>query len=943
MNIASLRLLAGFGLSMITGLAFAQTRSTAPTDQQAGSQQPKQLQTIVVTGSAIPRTDLETPSPVTVLTAADIKRSGLTTVADVVRSISADNSGTIPTAFTAGFAAGSSGVALRGLTVNSTLVLVDGMRQANYPLADDGQRSFVDLNTIPLQAVDRIEVLKDGASSIYGADAIAGVVNIILKHDYQGAAFGGEVGNSQHGGGFEKRVYGSIGHGDLTTDRYNAYVSFEYEGDNRIAVKQRGFPFNTQDLSSIGGNNTIGGQPALNSGSIFGSVAPGTLPPGSDPISGVQQVPGSLIQPLRPCGPGTTDVSDPNNNLGGGAGEYCTQNFNAQYGDIQPAQKRFGLYGRFTVKLNDYTEAYLDASYYQNEVRVDGAPPQIQTGTPHNTNNIALPPTLTNGQPNPNDPFAAQGQWALINYAFGDIKGGSELKNHVIRMVAGIKGTFGNWNWNADVNINHAWLNTSNFGFLNYDRLITDINDGAYSFINPASNSPAVLAALAPPLTKTSTTDMDTLDFAVNGPLADLNGGRLQLALGAQLRHEAQNDPDLNPGLAAQGLGIAHTIGSRNIGAVYGELDAPLFKTLELDASARYDHYSDFGGTFNPKFGFKWTPIEQLALRGTYSRGYRAPGFAENGSSAVEGFITETLPDAFKAAHNNDAYTLPYALGLLSAGNPNIKPERARNWTFGAIFQPAEWFSATADYYAIKKTNVIIAGPLSGAALNDYFAGTPLPPGYSVTPDLPDPNAPAAQPRPLVVSSPYANANSLRTTGVDVDLHGDFKLGADARFVSDLQVTKILSWEQTNPDGTVNRFVGTQGPYILSSGAGTPRYRAAWANTLNWGPWTATATVYYVSGLYMSAPDITGDNSCFSIANGNPFPASCRVPSFTDTDLTVNYRLNSSITINGGILNVFDRKPPFDPIDYAGLNYNPTYAQAGIIGRFFKLGVDVRF
>ena len=157
--------LAGLLLAPAAGAVFAQT--AAPQDQQtaqqAAPQNAKQLQTITVTGSALPRVDTETPSPVTVITAQDIARSGYTTISDVVRSVSADNSGTIPNAFTNGFAAGASGVALRGLTVNSTLVLVDGHRVANYPVADDGERSFVDLNTIPLAAVERVEVLKDDA------------------------------------------------------------------------------------------------------------------------------------------------------------------------------------------------------------------------------------------------------------------------------------------------------------------------------------------------------------------------------------------------------------------------------------------------------------------------------------------------------------------------------------------------------------------------------------------------------------------------------------------------------------------------------------------------------------------------------------------------------------------------------------------------------------
>ena len=172
--------LAGLALSPIAA-ALAQSAQPADTPQtqtatqnsQATQNPPaptgqnvQELQSVTVTGSAIPRVDLETPSPVTVITAAQIERSGLKTVNDVVRAISADNSGSIPTAFTAGFAAGSAGVALRGLTVNSTLVLIDGRRSANYPLADDGQRTFVDLNTIPVNAIERIDVLKDGASSL---------------------------------------------------------------------------------------------------------------------------------------------------------------------------------------------------------------------------------------------------------------------------------------------------------------------------------------------------------------------------------------------------------------------------------------------------------------------------------------------------------------------------------------------------------------------------------------------------------------------------------------------------------------------------------------------------------------------------------------------------------------------------------------------------------
>jgi iron complex outermembrane receptor protein len=553
-----------------------------------------------------------------------------------------------------------------------------------------------------------------------------------------------------------------------------------------------------------------------------------------------------------------------------------------------------------------------------------------------------LPPTLPDGSLNPNNPFAAQGQYALINYAFGDIPGGSQFLNHAIRAVAGIKGTFGDWNYDSAVVINHTWLDSDLFGFINYHQLIADVTNGTYNFVDPSQNSPAVRAALSQTLSKTSTSDMDSIDLRVNRPLMDLSGGSLGLALGAEARHEKQNDPDLNPNTLYQGLGVAHTIGSRNIGAVYAELDAPVWKSLEVDASARYDHYNDFGGAFDPKIGFKWTPIEQVALRGTYSRGFRAPSFSENGSSAAEGFTTYQITDpGFLAAHNNDAYTAPYALAQATSANINVKPERSRSATFGGIFQPASWLNASLDYYAIKKTGVIVQSD-PNVALTNYYAGLTLPPGYSIIADVPDPLFPTALARPIVVSAPFVNANSLRTDGLDLDLRAKFELPSNMQFISDLTATKIFSWSMHFPDGTSQQYVGTQGPYILSSGAGTPRYRANWANTVILGSLEATGTIYYTSGLFMSAPDI--QSGCFSTGpSGANFPSNCRTSSFTDVDLTGIYHYNEHIDFSAAIENLLDRKPPFDPIDYAGLNYNPTYAQAGIVGRFFKLGVHIKF
>jgi iron complex outermembrane receptor protein len=902
----------------------ASPQDQPPPDQQ----QAQQLQTITVTGSAIPRIDMETPSPVTVITAQQIQRSGLKTVSDVVRAISADNSGSIPTAFTAGFAAGSAGVALRGLTVNSTLVLIDGRRSANYPLADDGQRTFVDLNTIPVNAIERIDVLKDGASSLYGADAIAGVVNIILKHDYKGLEATAEVGTSQEGGGTTRRATLLFGGGDLQKNGWNAYGSIEAQKDDRIWARDRGYPYNTANLNPTGGSNFDWGQPGFNNGSIYPMVQRAVRgPDGPGGMLTGTAAPGALWQPLVPCGPDSTPVTNTE-------GSGCEQN-QVNYLDLQPKVQRVGVYGRLTLKVGDSSEAYVSGSYYTNKVEAAGTPPQIRSGTPVNTRSILLPATLPDGSDNPNNPFPDDP--ALITYAFGGIPGGGKNENHNLRLAGGIHGIWGEWNYDSAVVFSHNTLDVDNYGFLNYAALIDAVNNGTYNFVDPSQNSPELLAQLAPVLHKRSTTDLQSIDFHVSRPLADLAGGSLGLATGIDVRHEQQHDPDLNPGLQAQGLGVAHTFGNRTVEGLYAELDAPFLESLEVDVSGRFDHYSDFGNNFSPKVGFKWKPIESLAVRGTWSKGFRAPSFAENGSSESEGFATYNLPDDYAAAHGNNAYVRPYGLAYDTIGNPDIQPEKSKSWTFGVLWQPLEQFSASVDYYDIKKTGVI--GQFdTQAVLDAYFAGQPLPPGSAIVPDVPDPQNPTLLPKPVVVMAPYVNQNALQTKGVDLDLIGNFDLGGNVKLRSEFNATRIFEWNLTLQDGTVQRFVGTHGPYALSSGAGTPRDRVSWSNSLSFGPATVTGTLYYTSAISMSAPD-NGEGCISTDDNGEPFPPSCHVASFTYFDLTGSYDFNDHFGVYASVLNAFNRKAPFDPANYASNNYNPTWAQPGMVGRFYTVGV----
>src|SRR6202789_1965989 len=242
---------AGLGAALMNSIAMGRTVAAAP---------PPELQKIIVTGSLIKRTDTETPSPVQVLTGDQIQQMGYTNLSQVLGNLSANGQGTLSQSFGQAFAAGASGVALRGLTVGGTLVLIDGKRMVDYPISDDNQRSFVDVSAIPFNAIERVEVLKDGASAIYGADAIAGVVNIILKKNYNGTEITAESGTSQKHDGTTEHLAGITGIGDLASDGYNAYVAIDFHHQDQILAANRSGGFTNLNYSALpGGLNTTPG------------------------------------------------------------------------------------------------------------------------------------------------------------------------------------------------------------------------------------------------------------------------------------------------------------------------------------------------------------------------------------------------------------------------------------------------------------------------------------------------------------------------------------------------------------------------------------------------------------------------------------------------------------------------------------------------------------
>ena len=945
---------------------------------------------VVVTGSLLRRTSTETPSPVTVLTSDTLAKAGIDNVNDAVRSISADSAGSISTGFQNGFSAGGAAVSLRGLGVSSTLILIDGLRSTNFPLNDDGHNAYVDLNSIPFSIVDRVEVLKDGASSSYGADAIGGVVNIILKKHITGLAGQVNAGITQRGDNSRYRANLTYGIGDYDTQGFNVYVNGEYQHDDPIAVRDRGFPYNTMDLARTGGLDNNTADSSLTTSTVNAVVRRTTQTDPNNPLSGggAATTIGQYNSLNLNCANGTYTVA------GAAGGVGCRHDNTYEFTQILPKQERYSGNAKLSFKLGDKIEGFVEGIYAHSQVLTRGAPRGIRNtqpfgGSPNLASSnpgLALPiyvcaagvncATAADRRFNPNNPYAALGSSARLYYLFGDLPQYTDRGNDLYRIAGGVNGSFGN---GFDFRLEGVYakdnFQVENHGNLLITGLLNAINTGAYNFVDPSQNTDAVRNQISPVYTTKSYSALASLDASISKSLLELGGGDLQVLVGGQVRRENLNNRSNNPlGTVSVPGGATYTSplfftantsaakGRHTVTAAYFEIDAPILTTLEVNASGRYDHYSEGFSHFSPKIGAKFTPIPQFAIRGTYSEGFRAPTFAENNSaSSYAGFSTFLPPNSFQQAHgglvsagNTNPYAQAYSLGSALTGNPGLKPETSRSFTAGVIFQPVRWLSVTADYYNIRKSNIIVSGPNTGTARTNYFAGQPLPAGYTInTVDAPDPLFPNALPRVLIINAPFVNAGRQNTSGIDVAATANFPITDSIKFISRVEVTNIFNLDLVN-NGVTQKYVGTLGPYELSSGAGTPRVRGNWQNTIEAGPLSVSATVYYVSRIKEVAadeiaPDANGNidlscsNNLYSLGadgTGNQF---CYIHSFINTDLNAALRVNDRFTFTVNVSNLFDVKAPIAPASYSGTNYLPTWHLDGVVGRAFRAGASFKF
>jgi len=982
-------------IALYNGSAMAQTTpAAAPAADAAGADASKE---IVVTGTLFRSVTKQAP-PVTVLTAQNLQQAAITNISDAVRSVAADGAGSIGVGFSSGFSAGGAAVSLRNLGVSSTLTLIDGLRSANFPLNDDGHNNYVDLNSIPMVNLAQVQVLKDGASSIYGADAIGGVVNLVTRQHMTGIEGGAEGGIAQRGDAAKDRMHLLVGYGDYASQGWNVYVGGDYEHDGNVMAKDRAFPFNTLDLRAIGGVDNNRADDTLTTPTTNAVVTRVTQTDLNNPLAGTvtnATTPAlfTSLTPLANCPYGTFSE-----NTSSRVGTACAHDLTREYVELLPKQERYDLVGRFSFRVSDNIEGYLTGSWAHSHVEINRIPVGIRQtqafgGSPTTaTSNpgIVLPvyicssgvncATAADRKLNPNNPYAAayandptHGA-ARIYYLFGDVRSGSKRLNDVYRATGGLKGHFGDsWDWNIDAGYSRDNLSLTFFGFANLKGLVQAINTGSYNFVNPSLNTADVRNSVVPPITAHSHSAEATLDATISRDLFKLPGGTAKLAVGGQVRRETLTNNSANPNLDVPGLTTAQAYGKRTVSAGFFEIDAPVLDTLNVNASGRYDHYSTGFGRFSPKLTAKFQPIKQIALRGTYSEGFRAPTFAEaDPRSSYSGFVGYTPDAGFKAAHpNNASYTVAYSLGRGFVGNPNIKPEISRSYTLGTVVEPVRWLTFTGDYFHVKKSSLIVTGPKVADAINAYYsveknsyasaaaasaagcaALASVAPGYSCNVvDGADPFSPNALPRLLVLNAPYVNSAYAIISGLEFSLDARIPISSDVRWESRLDVQETMKYDLHPESGAVQRYAGTLGPEDLSSGNGTPRWRGNWQNSFTYGRFSLTATTYYVGGIKAVAADqassVNGDTSCASViykdsSGGTSF---CHIKRFIYTDLNISVNVSDKFQFYAVVGNVTDAKAPVaaNTAYTTQPNYLTSWHVAGIIGRTFRAGANFKF
>ncbi|RUO47175.1 TonB-dependent receptor [Pseudidiomarina donghaiensis] len=617
---------------------------------------------ITVTGSRINRTDMETASPVEIISRDDIEASGFSNLQQLLERSPAAGVGTFSTRGNSqdSTANGGAAVSLRGFGADATLVLVNGRRVNVSAFAEGVANSFVDINTIPVAAIERIDILKDGASAIYGSDAVAGVVNVILRKDYEGMELSLSHGATTGPSYDETSVSTVWGTGSATS---NTTVIFDYYKNTSIMGSEMG-RFGTANQAPYGGND-------FRSSRGY---------PGNFILNG--QV---VIDP--DCPPEQT------------FGQTCVYD----YGPATmtwPEAERVGAMVLSNFQITSDMDAYIEFAAQHNSSKAGGAATPLDGDA-----GLYVPAN------HPNNPW---GERVEIN-RYRTVDAGNrvwDIESDTLRFVAGLRGYLDTWAW--DVSATKArsrglQTGSKDQGWVRTDFLQEEINAGRYNPFGGVTNDPAVIDAITTSLVRRGESHLTAVDASISGELFKLGNNMVSMAAGFEYREEDVVDtPDdqFQRGLIF-GTESVSAQAERDQWAAYAEFLVPLADTLELSLALRHDDYSDFGSSTNPQAKIQWFVSDDITVRASAGTGFRAPSLAQIGlgPSQVSQFFTDTYrcptPDPNNPACAATDYTIVFG------GNPNLEAEESESWNIGGVWQVNDSWDVSLDYWSIVQDNKI--------------------------------------------------------------------------------------------------------------------------------------------------------------------------------------------------------------------------------------------
>jgi len=929
----------------------------------AAASAPDQLQRVEVTGSRIKQIDVEGASPVQVINREDIRKSGVTSVQEMLNRMTAASSGSA-TDITAtnSFAPGASQASLRNLGSQATLVLLNGRRLPTFPLPDF-QVTFANLDTIPLSAVDRIEVLKVGGSAIYGSDAIAGVINVITRKSFQGLEVGGSDQASLQNGKFGQRTATLTGGlGDYDKDGYNLFGTVEWFQRDELMWRTVLGSVNPayKAVAPAFGSFSSYGYPGNLDGKALGSPCVGVLT----------------------------------------AGGQCNYDRYSRF-EAVPAAKRINAILGGDVRINGATQWHSEIQLsdvrvqYQSAYQAYGSPAapttwlDLSTGQTKTFYERGLPadhPLNHTGEDANTDDF---------RYRFADSGAGETTHTTSYRALTSLKGDLRDWNYDVAIGVmgGHAHdrsrgqFSESGFtqvigdpGHVDLDPEsptyggLTDVPDnffnipGGYKIGQP--NSASVLNTLFPQYGFDGTYRQFFVDGSAYTTIAQLPAGPLQLSLGAEARHESMV---LNPTANLQasdivGLSLSQSDGSRNFEAIYSELQIPILKNMNANLAARVDKFPHIAAHISPRANLEYTPVDVLKLRGTIETGFRAPNLQESSPSSKSAYqpgvsdpkrcpaATQLANQYRQAAVDDPANADEYlraaeqiqgnecntSVAIIAQNNPALKPETSISKSFGAVLQVTKHWSVAADYWNIERKNEINLKSVNDLlAAGDTTAVTRAPLN-----GITDPTFTADELAEFGVTAgpissvklQYGNLFKTRTSGVDFGFTGDVDTPIGL-LQSTLEATYTGNWQTYSPtrNGTGGWGDNLAGRY------GYPRWQTNLTNSLTVGSLTHSITWKHNSGTSLQGdfndPNFTGADC----AGEGLTDDQCKLKAYDRFDYAVNFTGIKNLAVGAFVQNILGKRPPVDYRNFGGASGIIPSDTEDATRRLLKVSISYKF